>query len=42
MLLALNTFPQADNWPRWTGAVDRAAKAGVDALILADPGLMAS
>jgi len=41
VLLALNTFPQANNWPRWTASVDRAAKAGVDALILADPGLMA-
>ena len=41
VLLALNTYPQADNWQRWTGAVDRAAKAGVDAIILADPGLMA-
>jgi len=40
VLLALNTYPQADNWQRWTGAVDRAAKAGVDAVILADPGLM--
>ncbi|MBI5923059.1 MAG: U32 family peptidase [Betaproteobacteria bacterium] len=40
VLLALNTYPQADNWLRWTGAVDRAAKAGVDAVILADPGLM--
>ncbi|MFA7269990.1 MAG: peptidase U32 family protein [Sterolibacterium sp.] len=41
VLLALNTYPQADNWQRWTGAVDRAAKAGIDAIILADPGLMA-
>jgi len=40
VLLALNTYPQVDNWTRWTGAVDRAAKAGVDAIILADPGLM--
>ena len=40
VLLALNTYPQADSWTRWTGAVDRAAKAGVDAIILADPGLM--
>jgi len=40
VLLALNTYPQADNWQRWTGAVDRAAKTGVDAVILADPGLM--
>ncbi len=41
VLLALNTYPQADNWQRWTGAVDRAARAGIDAIILADPGLMA-
>ena len=41
VLLALNTYPQADNWTRWTAAVDRAARAGVDAVILADPGLMA-
>ncbi|HUW36027.1 MAG TPA: peptidase U32 family protein [Rhodocyclaceae bacterium] len=41
VLLALNTYPQADNWPRWTAAIDRAAGAGVDAVILADPGLMA-
>ncbi len=40
VLLALNTFPQADNWTRWTAAVDRAAEFGVDAVILADPGLM--
>lgn len=41
VLLALNTYPQADNWSRWTSAIDRAAKAGIDAIILADPGLMA-
>ncbi len=41
VLLALNTYPQADNWPRWTAAVDRAADFGIDAVILADPGLMA-
>ena len=40
VLLALNTYPQAGNWTRWTGAIDRAAKAGIDAIILADPGLM--
>ena len=40
VLLALNTYPQADNWQRWTGAVDRAADFGVDAIIIADPGLM--
>ncbi|HEY6898845.1 MAG TPA: peptidase U32 family protein [Rhodocyclaceae bacterium] len=41
VLVALNTYPQADNWARWTAAVDRAVTCGVDALILADPGLMA-
>jgi collagenase-like PrtC family protease len=41
VLLALNTYPRADNWPRWTKAIDRAAAAGIDAVILADPGLMA-
>jgi putative protease len=40
VLVALNTFPQSDNWPRWTAAVDKAAAFGVDAVILADPGLM--
>ncbi|HTY04174.1 MAG TPA: peptidase U32 family protein [Rhodocyclaceae bacterium] len=41
VLIALNTYPQTENWPRWTAAVDRAAGYGVDAVILADPGLMA-
>ncbi|HEY1044122.1 MAG TPA: peptidase U32 family protein, partial [Telluria sp.] len=41
VLLALNTYPQADNWMAWRQAVDRAAGAGIDALILADPALMA-
>ena len=41
VLLALNTYPQTGNWPSWTQAIDRAAEFGVDALILADPGLMA-
>jgi len=41
VLLALNTYPQSENWQRWTRAVDRAAEYGVDAIILADPGLMA-
>jgi len=40
VLIALNTFPQASNWDRWTAAVDRAAGHGVDAVILADIGLM--
>ncbi len=41
VLLALNTFPQAANWADWTAAVDRAAEFGVDAVIMADAGLMA-
>jgi len=40
VLLALNTYPQAANWHQWREAVDRAAGAGIDAVILADPGLM--
>jgi putative protease len=41
VLLALNTYPQADNVALWRSAVDRAADAGIDALIMADPALMA-
>uniref|UniRef100_A0ABX1PNM3 Ubiquinone biosynthesis protein UbiU n=1 Tax=Aromatoleum anaerobium TaxID=182180 RepID=A0ABX1PNM3_9RHOO len=41
VLLALNTYPQAGNWSAWTAAIDRAADLGIDAVILADPGLMA-
>jgi O2-independent ubiquinone biosynthesis protein UbiU len=40
VLIALNTYPQSENWSRWTAAVDRAADYGVDAIILADLGLM--
>ncbi len=40
VLLALNTYPQAATWQRWQQAVDHAAEAGVDAVILADAGLM--
>ena len=39
VLMALNTFPQADMTP-WRSAIDRAAGWGVDAIIMADPGLM--
>lgn len=40
VLLALNTYPQAANPQPWRHAIDRAAASGVNALILADPGLM--
>ncbi len=41
VLVALNTYPQAQGWALWRTAIDRAAAAGIDAVILADPGLMA-
>jgi putative protease len=41
VLMALNTFPQPATLPRWHQAVDTAAESGLDAIILADPGLMA-
>src|SRR5690606_41120758 len=40
VLAAINTYPQAANWPRWTAAVDRAAALGADAIIVADAGLL--
>ncbi|MBA5687462.1 ubiquinone anaerobic biosynthesis protein UbiU [Rugamonas apoptosis] len=40
VLLALNTYPQPSTSGLWRTAIDRAAGAGVDAVILADPGLM--
>lgn len=40
VLLALNTYPQPLNWPLWHTAIDRAERAGFNAVILADPGLM--
>ncbi len=40
VLLAINTYPQPATWQRWTCAVDTAADLGVDAIIVADPGLM--
>lgn len=40
VLLALNTYPQPGATGLWRGAIDRAAAAGIDAVILADPGLM--
>lgn len=41
VFLALNTYPGPDEWPEAVAAVDAAAEAGVDALIAADPGLLA-
>ena len=41
VLVALNTYPQAGNWQAWRSAAVRAAQAGADALICADPALMA-
>ena len=40
VLVAINTYPQASSWEVWRKAIDQAADLGVDALIMADPGLM--
>ena len=40
VVLAVNTYPLAGNWPRWTGAIDRAVRLRADAVIVADAGLM--
>ena len=40
VLVAINTYPQASSWDVWRKAIDRAADLSVDALIMADPGLM--
>ena len=41
VLVAINTYPQAGRAPEWQAAVDAAAALGVDALIVADIGLLA-
>ncbi|HTH60468.1 MAG TPA: peptidase U32 family protein [Paraburkholderia sp.] len=41
VLLAINTYAHGDDLARWTDAIDCAAQAGVDAIIVADPVLMA-
>ena len=41
VLVALNTYPQPASWRKWQAAVDRAADLGVDAIIVADAGLLA-
>jgi len=40
LYVAINTFPQPGGFDRWKSAVDRAAGCGVDALILADIGVL--
>ena len=40
VLMAINTFPQPGREARWQHAVDSAADLGVDAVILADVGLL--
>ena len=40
VFMALNTYPQAANPAPWRSAMDKAVDLGVDAVILADPGLM--
>ena len=40
VFMALNTYPQAGNPGLWRTALDKAADMGVNAVILADPGLM--
>ena len=41
VLLALNTYPQPERWQQWVTAVDKAADIGIDAVIMADLGLLA-
>jgi putative protease len=40
VLVAINTYPRAGDPQPWRAAVDLASELGVDAVILADPGLM--
>lgn len=41
VFVAINTYPQPAGWERWQRAVDGAAELGVDALIIADTGVLA-
>lgn len=41
LYIAVNTYAQPDGWQRWQRAVDQAADLGIDALIAADPGVLA-
>jgi len=40
VFIALNTYPREAQWSQWTAAADRAANLGVDAVIVADMGLL--
>lgn len=40
VFIAINTYPQPQTFARWQAAVDRAADLGVDALIIADMGVL--
>ena len=40
VLVVINTYPQAGHPEPWRSAVDQAAALGVDAVIVADPGLL--
>ncbi len=40
VFVAINTYPQPSGWSRWKKAVDLAATLGVDALIVADLGVL--
>lgn len=40
VFVAINTYPRPDNLELWFRAIDKAAMAGVDALIVADIGVM--
>jgi putative protease len=40
LFVAINTFPRPGGFQRWAQAVDQAAEYGVDALILADMGVL--
>jgi len=40
VFMAINTYPQATNWKDWQKAVDVATELNVDALILADIGVL--
>ncbi|RKZ93674.1 MAG: U32 family peptidase [Gammaproteobacteria bacterium] len=40
VFVAINTYPQPNGWKRWQKAVDTGADRGVDALIIADIGIL--